>query len=130
MRRSICQLVIREAYRDPRAAPCGETCRPCSDLLERLRDARADGVDERLHELLPLGSVEPAVGGHEPLIELPRDLDRAMPFVGEQRVQSRALPFGEEAHPGVQGAAGAVERIALAATMAVDVLLHAPGGSG
>ena len=74
---------------------------------------------ERLHELLPLGSVGIAVGGHEPLIELPRDLDRAMPFVGEQRVQSRALPFGEEAHPGVQVAAGAVERIALAATMPV-----------
>src|SRR3954454_17994495 len=42
---------------------------------------------------------------------------------GEQRVQALPLPVGEQVGAGVQGASGAVERVVLAAAVAVQVVL-------
>ena len=44
---------------------------------------------------------------------------------GEQRLDALGLLLGEQVGAGVQGAAGGVERVALAASVAVDVPLDA-----
>jgi len=53
-----------------------------------------------------------------------------MVVVGEQRLEPLLLFVGEQVGTGVQGAAGTVEQIVRAATVAVDGLLDAASASG
>jgi hypothetical protein len=87
---------------------------------EDLRDAGAERVDELDHQLATMPAVLISVGADHPLVDPPGGLDLGVGVVGEQRGEPVDLLVGEEVCSGVQGAARGVERVALAATVAVD----------
>ena len=70
----------------------------------------AHGVDQLAHELTTAFTVRLAVGGDHGLVDAPGDLDLDVGVGGEQRLDPRALSFGEQVGSGVQGAPGGVER--------------------
>ena len=99
------------------------------DLDQGSWDAGADRVDELDHQLTSCAAVFVPVGGDHPLVDAPGRLDLDMVVSGEQGGQPVTLFVGEEVSAGVQGPPGPVERVGLAATVAVDVLLDAaPAG--
>ena len=69
------------------------------------------------------GPVGVAVGGDHALVDTPGGLDGDVVLDSEQGGQALVLPVGEEVGAGVQGAAGPVERVVLAAAVSVQVLL-------
>src|SRR5690606_4213334 len=64
-------------------------------------------------------------GGDHPLVDAPGHLDRDVLLNREERLQARLLLVGEQVGAGVQGPAGGVERVALAAAVTVQLLLNA-----
>jgi hypothetical protein len=80
----------------------------------------ADRIDERDHQLAALGPVGFAISGDHALVDPPGRLDLDVVVGLEQSVQSFALPVSEQVGAGVQGPTCAVERVVLAATMAMD----------
>ena len=65
-------------------------------LLQCVRDASAEGVDECLHRRAPCLAVGLAVGGHGALIDRPGGLDLGMGVDGEQCLQPGFLLVGEQ----------------------------------
>jgi hypothetical protein len=65
------------------------------------------------------------VGGDHPLVDPPSGLDLDVPVVVEEGNQPVGLLVGEQARAGVQGPPCTVERVVLAASVAVDGLLDA-----
>jgi hypothetical protein len=71
----------------------------------------------------PQDAVGLAVGADHPLVDAPGRLDLDMSIGRERVAQPLALPVGQQGGAGVQGAARLVQRIVLAAAVAVQVLL-------
>jgi len=98
-------------------------CPPeCGDLVERGGDAGADAGDELFHDGSSFGLVGFAVGGDHGLVDGPGGFGFAVGVGGEQRVEACGLSGGEEVGAGVQDPPGAVEGVAGAAAVAVEVL--------
>ena len=76
-----------------------------------------------MHQLLALATVGFAVGGDHPLVDAPGRLNLDVLIEGEQVDEAVRLHVGEQPGAGVQGTPGGVERVALAAAVAVDGLL-------
>ena len=71
-----------------------------------------------------------SVGGDDVLVDPPGDLDGGVILVGEHRVESGFLLLGEQRCSGVQGAAGAIQRVAGAASVAEGFVLDAGVSDG
>ena len=82
-----------------------------------------EGDDQAAHRLPAGRPVGVAVGGDHALVDAPGGLDLDVVLDSEQGGQPLLLAVGEQVGAGVQGAAGAVERVVLAAAVAVQVLL-------
>jgi hypothetical protein len=99
------------------------------DLDQRGGDAGADGFDELDHQLTSCRAVFVPVGGDHSLVDAPGRLDLHVLVWREQGGEPLGLCVGEQVSAGVQGPPGPVERVALAAAVAVQVLLDAaPAG--
>ena len=93
-------------------------------LRDRKRRQRADEV---VGDAASLGWALRPVGRPQLLRAQPGDEDLVMALVGSDRaVQPGTLPVGELLLTTAQDRADAVERVVLAATVAVDLLLHTP----
>lgn len=94
------------------------------DFLKPFRYAVAELVDQLLHVFLAAGPVLAPVGGDHVQIYASGDLDGHMVLLNERLFESLALFLGEQSCPGVEGPTDPIERIALPAPMASDLLLH------
>src|SRR5690554_2255127 len=95
------------------------------DLAQCRRDAVADRLDQRCHQLAALRAVGLPVGADHALVDAPGGFDLDVLVGGEERFDPLALSVGEQVGSGVQGPSGAVERVAGAATVTAGVLLDA-----
>ena len=109
---------------------CEDVARPLlhgpaelADLDERRGNAAADRSDHLLHHRLRFLLVGLPVGRDDALVDAPGRLDLDVLLAREHCVQACPLPVGEQARPGVQGAAGFVERVALEPAVPGGVLL-------
>ena len=82
-----------------------------------------DGIDEFDHQFAAVAPGVLSVGGDGPLVDAPPGRDFDVLLNGEQGVQALYLPVGEPVRAGVQGAAGAVERVSGAAPRGRECLL-------
>lgn len=95
-----------------------------AELDQSGRDAAGDSIDHALHGLPPGGAIRVAVGGDHALVDPPGRLDLDMLLRGEQCLQAGLLPVNEEPRPGMESAAGRVERVALPSAPAEHVALN------
>ena len=103
--------------------PLGERAAQGDQLGQRLRHSMAERVDDLDHQLAASDPVGLPVGGDHALVDAPGSFDLDVRVVGEQRLEPLLLFVGEQVGASVEGAAGPVERIVGAATVAVDDLL-------
>src|SRR5699024_6717262 len=94
-----------------------------SQLDEVVWDLRSEGRDDLLHHHSGSGPVGFSIGSDHGLVDLPGRLDRSMLLAAEQAAEALALPLGQQLGPGVEGAAGLVERVVFAAATLVELLL-------
>src|SRR5690606_17234323 len=102
-----------------------ERAAQAADLGEGGGNAGGDRVDHGWHLLLPLRLVGLSVGGDDALVDTPGRFDLDVLLDLEHCLEPGLLLLGEEPSAGVQGASGAVERVARAAAMTEGGLLNA-----
>lgn len=95
------------------------------DLDQRDRNATVDTFHDGFHHRLTFHLVDFSVGCDDALVEASCRFDPKVLVTSKQRVESVAWPDGEEAIPGMKGAAGLVERVAGPFSMSELGLLYA-----
>ena len=102
-------------------APLLQCATQAGDLRDRARGERGEDL---LSDLASGGVAVLVVGGADLLGAAPGELYFDVALVGgPRRVQPRSLPVGEVLFAGAQDVADPVQRVVLAAAVAVDVLL-------
>ena len=87
-------------------------------------DGLGEGVDDGLQLGSALGAVGMAVGADDALVDRPGRFDLDVGVGCKQGVEPVALLVGEQAGAGAQRPSGPVERVVLAAPVAVQPLLN------
>lgn len=103
----------------------GQRSAELGQVGQGFRHLFAQRGDELVHHCFGLHPVGFSVGGDHGLVDLPGRFDRGVLLVGEEDAEAFFLAVGQQAHPGVEGAARLVERAVLAVSALVELLLDA-----
>jgi len=124
LRRTVARAGSFEVGRDV-GGPLRQSSPERDDFREGARDAVADRDDELVHQVSAVGPVELAVGRDHVRADAPGGLNLNALIGGEQLLEVLPLVLGERVGTRVRVPPGAVERVVVAAAVAVGVLLDA-----